>query len=446
MLERDAFDRVSELLTPEHFYNKSHELIWNAITQLSAVNSPIDMITVVQQLMKNEQIDEIGGPFTVTQITNEVVSAANIEYHAKILHQKFLRRKLNKIAADVMSLTYDDSIDEFEMMDIFERELSELALGRTGKSISLDVALMEAIRKIEYYRSLDSHVTGIPTGYDVLDRATRGWQEGDLIVLGARPSVGKTAFMLNLVRNAAYNNIRSVPVAVWSLEMDYVQLALRMLSAESDYWLSKLQTGKLSDDDMNLLVKKAAELSSNARVYFDDSNSVSISAVKSKLRKLVKKKGVRIAFIDYLGLMDAGMNGMTREQQVSYISRELKKLATELKIPIILLSQLSREVEKEKRHPRPSDLRESGGVEQDADVIMFLSNPLDSEIAQNGELKTKKWIRIAKQRNGFLISELLDFKSETQQFSAGGSTGGLKPLNDVVGTVKNFYEKDDDPF
>lgn len=421
MLERDAFDNVSEILKPECFYVESHQRIFKSMKTLAGKNMPIDLLTVVQELQSSGELELAGGPFGLTQLTSDVTSAANIVSHAKFIFQKFHLRELIKLSSEINSLAYEDGTDNFELQDYAEKLITELGTNNiSGGMISIDKVLMDAVGKIEEWRKNDDSITGVPSGFAELDKATRGWQPGDLIILAARPSVGKTALALNLIKNAASNFKKPVTVGVWSLEMKAVYLALRMLAAESKTFLYRLQTGKLSDDDMQNLMSQAVKELSKLHIFFEENSAITLSSLSRKARRLKKKEGLGLIVIDYLQLMSGEEGKGNREQEIAKISRGLKNLAQELDIPIIALSQLSREMGSKnvtwEYGPPISSIRESGAIEQDADVIMMLWGPSDEDIARDPTLSRKRKVRIAKQRNGVLITEELDFKNEIQMF------------------------------
>ena len=447
LLEREALDRISDILKPECFYQEKNRIIYRTIINMSVIGTPVDVLTVVQALMKSGELDAVGGPYGVTVLTNQVVSSANIEHHAKVVYQKFLRRKLIEISGSIIQSAYDEECDEFDLLETSEKLILELGTNHiSGKTVTLDTATVEAMKKIVELRDQGKHITGVPSGYPMIDKATRGFQDGNFIVIAARPSVGKTAFALNLVRNAAVNEHKPVPVAVWSLEMDYLELVLRMMAAESEVMLSKIQTGRLTDDDLKLIHHKMASLAAEAKIFFDDGDGLTIASFKSKARRLKKKHNIGLIMVDYLQLMSSGEGDRSvREQEISKISRACKSLARELKIPVIALSQLSREVEKRKDPvPQLSDIRESGSIEQDADIVMFLYGPPDDKIQEDASLKYRKYVKIAKHRNGVLLTQDFDFKSDIQLFRAiddllPSQPGNWKQLSQVE-PPKNYYE------
>ena len=422
MLDNTAYEIVTPFITSSSFYLEKNETIFKAIESLANSQRPIDILTVADELKTQGTLEKIGGPYELVKLTNAIVSSAHVETHAKIVAEKFMLRQLIKISTTVIGAAMDESSDPFEVMDAAEKAILSLSTSTSiGGVTDISAVVMEALKKVDSWRQNDSTLTGIPTGFAELDRATRGWQNGDLIIIAARPSGGKTALALNLIRNAALNSTKPVAVGAWSLEMKAVYLVLRMLAAESEIILHKIQTGRLSDEEMDQLVRKGANKLSKAKVYFDESSSVNIRNLKAKARRLKKKNNLGLIVIDYLQLMSGESNKGNREQEISTISRELKNLAQELDVPIIALSQLSREGVKGcswEVGPPVSALRESGAIEQDADLILMLWGPNESELANDASLDGKRKLRIAKQRNGVLVTVELDFRSEIQLFNS----------------------------
>ena len=424
MLEKSAFDSVVEILKPECFYVESHQRIFRAMQGLATKSMPIDLLTVVEELRTREELDITGGPYFVTKLTNAVVSAANIEAHSRIILQKFIQRELIRISGEIIGDAYEDSTDVFDLLDEAEGKLFEITNNHLRKNFdSIDTVLVKTIQRIEDMRNRHEDITGVPTGFSSLDRITYGWQQTDLIILAARPSVGKTAFALNLARNAALHPTKPTPVAFFSLEMSSGQLVQRILSAESEIWLEKIARGKLEEYEMKQLFQKGIQKLSTAPIYIDDTAALNIFELRAKCRRLKNKHNIGMIIIDYLQLMSgAGDRGSNREQEISQISRSLKALAKELQIPIIALSQLSRAVETRKegnKMPQLSDLRESGAIEQDADMVMFLYRPEYYDITSNemGESnKGETHVRIAKHRNGSLETVKLKALLHIQKF------------------------------
>lgn len=459
MLEKSAFDTASEILKPECFYVEAHQRIFGAMQSLANKNIPIDLLTVVEELRLREELEMVGGAYYVTRLTNAVVSAANIEAHARIILQKFIQRDLIRISGEVIGDAYEESTDVFDLLDSAETKLFEITNNYLRKNFeSFDNVLVQTIQRIEDLRKQSADITGVPSGFATLDKVTNGWQSTDLIILAARPSVGKTAFALNLARNAALHPTSPVPVAFFSLEMSASQLVQRILSAESEILLEKIARGKLEEHELQQLYKKGIERLSSAPIFIDDSAALNIFEFRAKARRLVAKHGVQLIIIDYLQLMSGtGERQMNREQEISNISRSLKQMAKELKVPILALSQLSREVEKRKegnKMPQLSDLRESGAIEQDADMVMFIYRPEYYDITSNeyGESNRGETnVRIAKHRNGSLetikLRALLHIQKFVEDDFDGGnqSTGpmppGFRPVTGGEGPAKLYIEK-----
>ncbi|MBC7936038.1 MAG: replicative DNA helicase [Rhizobacter sp.] len=424
MLEKGAFDTVAEILKPECFYMDSNQKIFRAMQGLAIKSLPIDMLTVVEELKLREELDLVGGPYYVSQLTNAVVSSANIEAHCRIVVQKFIQRELIRISGEIIGDAYEDSTDVFDLLDSAEGKLFEITNNHLRKNFDdIDSVLVKTFNRIEDMRNREDEITGVPTGFPTLDRITYGWQPTDLIILAARPSVGKTAFALNLARTAALNAQKPTAVAFFSLEMSSSQLVQRILSAESEIMLEKIARGKLEEHEMKQLYKKGFDRLSKAPIFIDDSAALNIFELRAKCRRLKNKHNVGIIIIDYLQLMSGSADrNSNREQEISKISRDLKSLAKELQVPIIALSQLSREVEKRKegnKMPQLSDLRESGAIEQDADLVMFLYRPEYYEVTSDefGESnKGETHVKIAKHRNGSLETIKLRALLHIQKF------------------------------
>ncbi|MCX6292932.1 MAG: replicative DNA helicase [Sphingobacteriales bacterium] len=463
MLEKSAFDVVVEILKPECFYLETHQRIFKAMQALAVKSMPIDLLTVVEELRFREDLEFVGGPYFLTKLTNSVVSSANIESHARILVQKFIQRELIRISGEIIGEAYEDSVDVFDMLDSAESKLFEITNNHLRKNFdSIEDVIVTTIKRIDEMRNRQDDITGVPTGFPSLDKLTYGWQNSDLIILAARPSVGKTAFALNLARSAALHPTKPTAVGFFSLEMSSAQLVQRILSAESEIHLEKISRGKLEEHEMKQLYKKGIEKLSKAPIYIDDSAALNIFELRAKCRRLKNKFNVGIIIIDYLQLMSGSADrNSNREQEISKISRDLKSLAKELQIPIIALSQLSREVEKRKegnKMPQLSDLRESGAIEQDADLVMFLYRPEYYEITanENGESnKGETHVKIAKHRNGSLevikLTALLHIQKfiedESAQdfggFSMPGEGGKWRAISETGGNneAKMYIQK-----
>lgn len=460
MLEKNAFDVASEILKPECFYQESHQRIFRAMQSLANKSLPIDLLTVVEELRVKEDLEFVGGPYAVTKLTNAVVSSANIDTHCRIVVQKYIQRELIRISGEIIGEAFEDSTDVFDMLDSAEGKLFEITNNHLRRNFdSIDSVIVKTINRIEEMRNRQEDITGVPTGFDSLDRITYGWQPTDLIILAARPSVGKTAFALNLARSAALHPTKPTAVGFFSLEMSSAQLVQRILSAESEIWLEKIARGKLEDHEMKQLHKRGIEKLAKAPIFIDDSAALNIFELRAKCRRLKNKYNVGLIIIDYLQLMSGSADrNSNREQEISKISRDLKSLAKELQVPIIALSQLSREVEKRKegnKMPQLSDLRESGAIEQDADLVMFLYRPEYYEINADefGESnKGETHVKIAKHRNGSLetvklkallhIQKFIEMEESSQGFSSPTglpSEGNWRPINEAGNSQASMY-------
>jgi replicative DNA helicase len=443
LLEKKAFDVVTELLKPECFYVDAHQRIYKAVQSLAQKNQPIDILTVAEELRFREDLESIGGAYYLTRLTNAVVSASHIEAHARIILQKFIQRELIRVSGEIIGESYEDSTDVFELLDQAESKLFEITNSNLRKNFqTIDSILVQSIQRIEDLRNKKEDITGVPSGFPTLDRVTFGWQNTDLIILAARPAVGKTAFALNLARNAAMHASKPTPVAVFSLEMSAAQLVQRILSAESEIHMEKINRGNLADHEMKQLYAKGIQRLAQAPLFIDDTPALNIFELRAKCRRLKNKHNIGMIIIDYLQLMSGtGDNrNSNREQEISNISRNLKALAKELAVPIIALSQLSRAVETRGaskdgvKIPQLSDLRESGAIEQDADLVMFLYRPEYYEVTmdENGDSnKGETIVKIAKHRNGALetvhLRALLHIQKFIDENGGGNFSSGMLP-------------------
>lgn len=479
MLEKDAVHTVIDILNPDCFYSDAHNKIFQAIMKLSMDHKPIDIHTVAQQLKIDDAIEEIGGPFYLAQLTNKVASTAHLEYHARIIAQKHIQREMIRVGANIQERAFEESEDVADMLDAAERELFNIAEGNIKREVSrIDSVLREAMHQIEEAGKRPDGLSGVPSGFTELDRMTSGWQASDLVIIAARPAMGKTAFVLSMARNTAVEHKR--PVAVFSLEMSSVQLVNRLISSEAELASEKIKNGNLKDYEWAQLEHKIRNLE-EAPMFIDDTPALSIFELRAKLRRLVMQHKIELVIIDYLQLMTAGAQS-SREQEVSTISRSLKAIAKELNVPIIALSQLNRSVEMRAGDKRPqlSDLRESGAIEQDADMVLFIHRPEYfgiTEDAVGNSLIGMAEIIIAKHRNGAIGDVRLRFKKEFTRFtdaeedfalSDGGESGVTfaskmneetenaalppKPANDSgfenagLDMNKDFEESGDAPF
>lgn len=421
MVQKDALSLVDEILKPEHFYKETHKEIYTAIVNLNNKQEPIDIFTVVEQLRKNGKLEEVGGPYYITTLTNKVGSAAHIEFHAKIIVQKYLARELIRVASTIETEVFIEENDVDDLMQKAEGMLFELSQQNIKKDVvQINPVIEEARERISKAAENKSGMSGVTSGFHVLDKVTSGWQKSDLIIIAARPAMGKTAFVLSMAKNIAVD--RKVPVGVFSLEMSNVQLVNRLIVNVCSISGEKIKSGQLEQDEWRQLDTKIKDLY-DAPLYLDDTAALSITQFQSKARRLVKNHGVKLIIIDYLQLMNAsGLKFQSREQEISMISRSLKGLAKELDIPIIALSQLNRNVEgrtgNDAKVPQLSDLRESGAIEQDADIVCFIHRPEYYKITEieGKDMHGVAQIIVAKHRNGATCTVNLKFKNEYARF------------------------------
>jgi replicative DNA helicase len=397
LLDKGALIVVSERISPEDFYRPSHQKIFQTMLGLGEREEPIDLITLTAELQDQRLLEEIGGVSYLSDLANAVPTAANVDYYAQIVEEKSLLRRLIRVATQIASTGYTASEDVTELIGDAEKKILELSTRRSsGAFIPIKDILMETYERIEFLYHHKGGITGIPSGYVDLDRMTSGFQKSDLIILAARPSVGKTAFALNVAQNVAIR--ANETVAIFSLEMSASQLVQRMICAEANIDAHRLRTGMLEEEDWGKLTMGISALS-QAPIYIDDSPGVTVTEIRSKCRRLKAEKGLGMILIDYMQLIQGRGKGENRQQEISEISRTLKMIARELHVPVIALSQLSRAVEqRQDKHPMLSDLRESGSIEQDADIVAFLYR--DDYYNPETEKKNIIEILIAKQRNG----------------------------------------------
>ena len=428
MVEKDAYYKVSEFLRPESFYEKRHQYIYEAVRRLNLEERPVDILTVTEQLRSTGLLEEVGGPFYITQLSGMVASSAHIEFHARIIAQKALARELITYTSNIQTKAFDATQDVDELMQEAEGELFELSQANLRKEYTqIDPVIKEAYELLQKAAAQVDGMSGIPSCFDKLDKITAGWQNSDLIVVAARPAMGKTAFALTMAKNMAVD--LKIPTAVFSLEMSNVQLVNRLIVNVCEIKGETLKTGQLKPYEWGQLDARINELY-GAPLYVDDTPSLSVFELRTKARRLVREHGVKIIMIDYLQLMNAsGMNFGSRQEEVSTISRSLKGLAKELNIPILALSQLNRSVETREnndKRPQLSDLRESGAIEQDADLVLFIHRPEYYKIYYDkggNDLRGKAEIIIAKHRNGSVGNVLLSFRAEFARFENMDETG-----------------------
>ena len=422
MIDKKGVDAVIDILNPYAFYKEAHQFVFEAIVKLFENTEPIDLLTVSSKLKSEGRLDKVGGDYYLVQLTQKVSSSAHIEYHARIILQKYIQRSLIKISTEIIEDSYDETQDVFDLLDTAESKLYDVTQGNIKKSTETAQSLViQAKKKIEEISNKDG-LSGVPSGFSDVDKLTSGWQPSDLVIIAARPGMGKTALTLSMARNMAV--AKNIPVAFFSLEMSSIQLITRLISSETGLSSEKLRTGNLEKFEWEQLNVKVSSLE-NAPLYIDDTPSLSIFDLRAKARRLSSQYGIKLIVIDYLQLMTAGgsnKNG-NREQEISTISRNLKALAKELNVPVIALSQLSRAVETRGGSKRPilSDLRESGAIEQDADIVSFIYRPEYYKIDEwDDEERTPSTGQaefiVAKHRNGGLSNIRLKFISNLGKF------------------------------
>ncbi len=422
LVEQEAYGRVGELLKPESFYDHRHQLIYEAIVDLSRRQDPIDVITVPQELDKKGHLEEVGGPFYIAQLAQDVISSAHIEYHAKILHQKYIQRRLITICSKLQQGAFDPACDAYDLLQQAEADVFAISQ-QTQKTdyTQIDPVIIQARELLSLAASKDGGLSGLSSGFEELDKMTSGWQNSDLVIIAARPAMGKTAFVLSMIKRMAID--MRMPVAMFSLEMSNVQLVNRLIVNVCNIPGEKIKNGQLAPHEWAQYDKGTASMQ-GAPIYIDDTPSLSIFELRTKARRLVREHGVQMIMIDYLQLMNAGGTGFgSRQEEVSIISRNLKGLAKELNIPIIALSQLNRGVESREgndgKRPILSDLRESGSIEQDADMVCFIHRPEYYKIftdEKGHDLHGIAQIIIAKHRNGAVGDVNLRFRSNFARF------------------------------
>ena len=459
MNDRDAYAVVCEILSPESFYEQRNQLIYSAIRDLSLAEKPVDVLTVTDELERQGSLDKVGGAIYIADLSNKVASSANIEYHARIIAHKFLARQLISFASEIETKAFDGSMDIDDLMQEAEGSLFELSRRNMKKDYTqIDPVISNALEVIQKAAANKDGLTGVPTGYHKLDNITSGWQASDLVIIAGRPAMGKTSFALSMAKNIAADY--KVPMAFFSLEMSNVQLVNRLISNCCEIQGSKILNGQLKPDEWERLDKRLNNLIGSP-LYVDDTPGLSVFELRTKARRLVRDHGVKIIMIDYLQLMNAnGMRFSSRQEEVSTISRSLKQIAKELDIPILALSQLNRGVESreglEGKRPQLSDLRESGAIEQDADMVLFVHRPEYYHIYQdeNGrDLHGMAQIIIAKHRKGATGDVLLNFRGEFTRFENPEDTSSNlnnAPIGggEIVGSKMNGgnFPENESPF
>ncbi|REC44867.1 MULTISPECIES: replicative DNA helicase [Chryseobacterium] len=425
LIDKKGLDHSIDLLTPEVFYDPRHQVIFSVILKLYEGNHPVDIMTVIQEMKKTDKLSSAGGDHYIIELTMGVSSSAHIEYHVRVILEKYILRSLINVSANVIDTSYKESTDVFELLDKAEQSFFEITNGTIKKGFdTANTLVKEAIDIIKSLKDKEG-ISGVPSGFRDVDKETGGWQNSDLIIIAARPAMGKTAFILSMARNIAVEY--KIPMALFSLEMASVQLITRMIASETKISSEKLRKGTLDDEEWQRLFSNVSELE-NAPLYIDETPSLSIFDFRAKCRRLVMQHGVRLIMVDYLQLMTAGGGGKgggNREQEISMISRSLKAIAKELNVPVIALSQLSRSVEtRPGKRPQLSDLRESGAIEQDADIVSFIFRPEYYKITvwdndeDGAETSTENQAEliIAKHRNGATADVRLSFLKHFAKF------------------------------
>ncbi|MDC3105155.1 replicative DNA helicase [bacterium] len=422
MIDNESLSDTIDSLQPEYFYKPDNQKIFEAIINLFNNSKPVDILTVSEELKRMDALDSVGGMIYISQLTNNISSSSNTEFHARIIAEKFIKRSLISISNNIIGDAFNDTIDIFDLLNTAEEKLFNVTEGTLRKSYDkMSILIKGALDNIEVLRQKEDGLSGVPSGFTKLDRVTSGWQNSDLVIVAARPGMGKTAFALSMARNIAINHEKAI--GFFSLEMSSEQLVSRLIASEAELSASKLRRGDLKDYEMVQLHEKIKQLS-DAQIYIDDTPALTVFELRAKARRLVKNHNVEIILIDYLQLMSAGGNAGNREQEISTISRSLKGIAKELKIPVVALSQVNRGVESRtgtgSKRPMLSDLRESGAIEQDADIVTFIYRPEYYKIYEwdNGDdSRSQAEIIIAKHRNGALENIRLKFTAEFAKFS-----------------------------
>lgn len=452
LIDKDALTMVMDYLSPESFYLPAHQMIYKSMITLFEQTLPVDLHTVYEALKKSGELEVLESPHYLVDLTNKVASSANIEYHARIIVQKHIQRELIRVSTEVINKSFDETQDVFELLDEAETGLFNITQNNLNRSYAaIKDLVIQARKQMEQLAEEGADNLGVPSGFSVVDRVTSGWQKSDLIIVAARPGMGKTSFTLALAKNAAMDHKQGV--AVFSLEMSSLQLTNRLLSMDAGIPSNKIRDAKdLSDSDWTKL-NRSIERLSDSDIFIDDTPSINIFELRAKCRRLKMQHDVQLIIIDYLQLMSGGMDNKNgnREQEISKISRALKAMAKELDVPVIALSQLSRQVEsRPDRRPQLSDLRESGAIEQDADMVIFLYRADYYEQAEPGE-EEKTEIHIAKHRNGATANVPVRFIGQYTRFEEWEDTGfgGFGPDamgggSDSVITVASRMNDEDD--
>lgn len=444
LIDKKGLDDSLDLLTSEVFYDPRHQFIFSAISKLYRDSNPVDLMTVIQELKREDKLLLAGGDHYIINLTLGVASSAHIEYHVRVILEKYILRKLIEVSASVIDSSYKESADVFELLDQAEKSFFDITNGTIKKGFDTAKSLVkEAIETIKSLKDKEG-LSGVPSGFSALDKETGGWQNSDLIIIAARPAMGKTAFLLSMARNIAVQH--QIPLALFSLEMASVQLITRMIASETGISSEKLRKGSMDDDEWSRLFSNVSQLE-EAPLFIDETPSLSVFDFRAKCRRLVMQHGVKIIMVDYLQLMTAnsGGKGGNREQEIATISRSLKAIAKELNVPVIALSQLSRSVESRPgKRPQLSDLRESGAIEQDADIVSFIFRPeyykittWDNDPEENQtSTENQAELIIAKHRNGATADVRMSFFKNIAKFA------DLDPLAGSYGYQPSNFSED----
>ena len=451
MLEKDALTNVIDILKPENFYKDANKEIYQSIIDLFNDSEPIDLLTVTSQLKKNGKLEYVGGSFYVTQLTTRVNSASNIEYHARIILEQSIKRQLIEVSGEVQKEAYEDTTDVFDLLDNTEQSLFDISESHIRKNYSQVKGLMkEAIDELQAKKTRKDGITGVPSGFIDLDNITSGWQPSDLVIIAGRPSMGKTAFVLSMMRNASIDH--EMPSALFSLEMSSLQIVNRLISSEAELDSDKIKKGNLKDYEWQQLLHKTDQLN-NAKIFIDDTPALSILELRAKSRRLKSQHDIQCIIVDYLQLMSGeyGKSSGNREQEIASISRSLKAIAKELNVPVLALSQLSRAVETRGGDKRPvlSDLRESGSIEQDADMVLFIyrADRYDITEDEDGNLTAGvAEVLLRKNRNGPTGKVKLKFIERFAKFADMSSNDDMTTNKFQSKANGNFNSEKNDPF
>ena len=451
MLEKNALTDVIDILKPDNFYKDANKEIYQSIIDLFNNSEPIDLLTVTTQLKKNGKLDFVGGAYYVTQLTTRVNSASNIEYHARIILEQSIKRQLIEVSGEIQKEAYEDTTDVFDLLDHTEQSLFDISESHIKKNYSQVKGIMkEAIDELESKKSRKDGITGVPSGFIDLDNITSGWQPSDLVIIAGRPSMGKTAFVLSMMRNASIDHEK--PIAIFSLEMSSLQIVNRLISSEAELDSDKIRKGNLKDYEWQQLLHKTDQLN-NAKIFIDDTPALSILELRAKSRRLKSQHDIQCIIVDYLQLMtgEYGKSSGNREQEIASISRSLKAIAKELNVPVLALSQLSRAVETRGGDKRPvlSDLRESGSIEQDADMVLFIyrADRYDITEDEDGNLTAGvAEILLRKNRNGPTGKVKLKFIERFAKFADMSSLDGNETNKFQRKANSGFDQNKSDPF